>query len=122
MDYSEYNPIRSVDGKAILAPFMYQWNLEDVSASDAGRTEDTRMQKKRLRQVVSLELSWSNLTTKETNAILQAFNPEYIQVCYLSPLTDDYITAEFYVGNRSVPLRNARTGTWSNLSFNIIER
>ena len=43
----EFNPIKSVDGKACRCPSSYQWKLADVSASDAGRTEDTVMHKNR---------------------------------------------------------------------------
>lgn len=120
--YSELNPLRSVNGKAIKCPSSYLWKLEDISASDAGRTEDTVMHKKRLGQLVGLELSWQNISTIDVSEILQAFNPEYITVCYLDAMQGKYVTSEFYVGNRSAPMYNARKGLWSNLSFNIIER
>lgn len=120
--YDTYNPIRSVNGNAIKCPSSYLWKLEDVSASDAGRTEDIVMHKKRIGQVVALELSWKNVSTAEVSEILQAFNPEYITVCYLDAMQGKYITSEFYVGNRSAPMYNSFKGLWSNVSFNIIER
>ncbi len=123
MAYSGNNPIRSVDDKAIIkAPSSYLWKLEDVSAADAGRTEDTIMHKKRVGQIVGLELSWQNITTAEVSSLLQAFNPEYINVCYLDAMEGQYVTSEFYVGNRSAPMYNAVKGLWSNLSFNLIKR
>ena len=73
----DYNPIRSVDGAAIKCPSAYQWKLSDVSAADAGRTEDTVMDKMRIGQCVHLELSWQNLKNDEVSAILKAFNPVY---------------------------------------------
>lgn len=118
----ENNPIRSVDGKAVKCPSSYLYKLEDVSASDAGRTEDTVMQKKRLGQLVGIELSWQNIPTEDVSAILKAFNPEYITVCYLDAMAGEYVTSEFYVGNRSAPMYNATKDLWSNVSFNIIER
>ena len=42
---NNYNPIRSVNGVAVKPPSVYKWKLEDLSASDAGRTEDTVMDK-----------------------------------------------------------------------------
>lgn len=122
MAYSELNPIRSVNGKSIKCPSSYLWKLEDVSASDAGRTEDTVMYKKRIGQLVGIELSWQNIPTNEVSEILKAFNPEYITVCYLDAMQGKYVTSEFYVGNRSAPMYNAVKGLWSNVSFNIIER
>ena len=118
----EYNPIRSVDGHSVKCPSAYTWKLEDISSSDAGRTEDTKMDKMRIGQVVGLELSWKNLTTEEVSAILKAFNPEYIMVSYLDAMEGTYVESEFYVGNRSAPLYNAAKGLWSNVSFNLIER
>lgn len=122
MGTKQYNPIKSVDGRAVRCPSSYTWKLEDISASDAGRTEDTVMHKMRIGQVVGLELSWNGLTTAEVAAILQAFNPEYIQVDYLDAMRGKYVTSEFYVGNRSAPMYNARMGLWENVSFNLIER
>lgn len=118
----EYNPIRSVDGRAVQCPSAYTWKLEDISASDAGRTEDTVMHKMRIGQVVGLELSWQGITTEELSQILKAFNPEYITVKYLDAMKGDYLESEFYVGNRSAPMYNARKGLWQNVSFNLIER
>lgn len=122
MDARQYNPIKSVDGRAVQCPSSYTWKLEDISASDAGRTEDTVMHKMRIGQVVGIELSWNGVTTAEVAAILQAFNPEYIQVDYLDAMRGKYVTSEFYVGNRSAPMYNARKGLWENVSFNLIER
>ena len=120
--YDQYNPIRSVDGKAIRCPSSYKWKMQDISASDAGRTEDTKMDKKRIGQIRKLELEWQNISTSEVAAILQAFNPQYFQVCYLDALTGMYRTSEFYAGDRSSPMYNARLGVWTNVAFNIIER
>jgi len=120
--YDEKNPIRSVDGKYIKCPSSYLYKLEDVSAADAGRTEDTMMHKKRIGQVIGIELSWQNITTAEVSELLKAFDPEYIEVCYLDAKEGKFMTSQFYVGNRSAPLYNSRMGVWQNVSFNIIER
>ena len=117
-----YTPIRTVDGKAVKCPSSYQWKLEDVSASDAGRTEDTQMDNMRMGQVIGLELAWQNATIEEAAEVLQAFNPEYITVSYLDAMIGRWVEKEFYVGNRTAPLYNCTLGVWSNISFNIIER
>lgn len=119
---ADNNPIKSVDGKSVPCPSSYQWKLEDTSKADAGRTEDGKMHKNRIGQVVGIELSWQNITTAKASQILKAFNPEYITVNYLDPMAGGYKTLEFYVGNRSAPLCNAKKGLWSNVSFNIIDR
>ena len=120
--YSNHNPIRSVDGSAVACPSSYQWKLQDISSPDAGRVESGDMSKMRIGQVVAIELSWQNISTETASAILRAFNPEYISVSYLDPMAGKYLTAEFYVGDRSAPLYSSRTGLWSNIAFNIIGR
>lgn len=119
---SNYNPIRSVDGMAVICPSSYKWGLEDVSAPEAGRTENTVMDKMRIGQVVKLELEWKGLTIDEAAVILKAFNPEYIKVVYLDAMQGKFVTSEFYVGNRSAPLYGVSLGRWENITFSLIER
>ena len=119
---NDFNPIKSVDGVAIKCPSGYQWKLQDISESDAGRTEDTVMDKKRIGQCVKLELEWQNITIEEASELLKRFNPQYFKVCYLDAMQGKYVTREFYVGDRSAPLYNCRKGIWSSIAFNIIER
>lgn len=118
----DHNPIKSVGGVAIKAPSVYKWKLQDVSANDAGRTEDGTMDKMRIGQVVGIDLTWNNVTVEAASVILKAFNPEYISVSYLDAMAGKYLTEDFYVGDRSAPLYNCETGLWSNISFSIIGR
>ena len=130
MSTTNYNPIYSVGSTTnIPAPSSYVWKLEDISAPDAGRTEDGVMHKKRIGQVVGIELSWQNVTTAQAHTILTAFNPEYVNVRYIDPMSGDssnnYVVSDavtFYVGNRSAPMYNSKRGLWSNISFNLIDR
>lgn len=128
MSTSDYNPIYQVGSTTnIPQPSSYVWKLEDISAPDAGRTEDGKMWKKRIGQVVGLELSWQNVTTAQAHTILNAFQPEYVNVTYIDPMIgtaqNHYRnTINFYVGNRSAPMYNSKLGRWSNISFNLIDR
>ena len=108
--------------KDVRAPASYVWKLNDVSAADSGRTEDTKMYKNRVGQVVGIELSWTNLPTAEASAIINAFDAEYFYVEYLDLKAGGYVTSQFYCGDRTAPLYNAKLGLWSNVSFNLIKR
>lgn len=135
-NYDSNNPIRTVGvtqgtmsaitfgtpAKLARAPSSYIWKLEDISAADSGRTEDTTMYKNMVGQVVALELSWTNLGTAEASAILNAFNHEYLYVEYLDLITGGFTTKEFYVGNRSAPAYNVKLDVWQNVTFNLIQR
>jgi len=102
----DYNPIRSVGGSSVKAPSVYQWKLQDISASEAGRTEDGTMDKMRIGQVVGIELRWNYVDTDTASQILKAFNPEYVRVCYLDAMAGKYLTEDFYVGQSyRIPVR-----------------
>lgn len=122
MPDQQYNPIQSVGGVAVACPSKFDYKLSDVSAADAGRTEDGLMHKLRIAQKVHIELEWPYLTTAEASVILNAFNPEYINVTYLDPKANSYVTKKFYVGDRSAPSYSTAMGLWTNVAFNIIER
>ena len=123
MAASQYNPIQKVGNNTdIPCPSSYEWKLSDVSAADAGRTEDAKMHKMRIAQKVHIELAWNNITTAQASTILTAFNPQYIEVKYLDPKAGDFATKTFYVGDRSAPAYSTALGLWSNVAFNIIEQ
>lgn len=116
-----YNPIHSVGGVAIPVPSKYDWKLSDVSAADAGRTEDAKMHKMRVAQKVHIELEWQNVSDSDARTILTAFNPEYISVNYYDYKALAYQTKTFYVGDRSVSAYSRIKGI-GTISFNIIEQ
>lgn len=128
-DAYEYNPIRGVresgnNGEFIKVPppNKFEWGLQDLSQEGAGRTEDNVMHKMRSGQLVKITLAWNNVRTPNAAAILQGFNPEYIEVMYLSPFHGKYVTATFYVGDRKSILFNSKRGVWEQISFAITEK
>lgn len=114
----------TVDGVTIPDPSRYSYGLNDVSASQAGRTEDALMQKMRVAQKRKLELEWQNISPAKVSQILTAFNPEYVSVRYFDSMDNQYESRTFYVGDRSNVYYSfaTPTGTISTLKFNIIER
>lgn len=113
-----------VNGVAIKTPSSFSWGLQDVSDSASGRTQDAVMHKNRIAQKRKISLSWSNPTKEETAVILQAFNPEYIQVKYPDAMSGTDETRTFYVGDRTAPIKiwTLNNKRYSQISFNIIER
>lgn len=116
------NPIKTVNGVEIPQPDSYQWAEQDISASDAGRTEDTVMHKNRIGQTQQLQLEWKFVPISDAAVILKAFDPEYFTVEYLDAKAGGYISKEFYVGDRSAPLYNADSDRWESITFNLIAR
>ena len=113
-----------VNGTVIKTPSSFTWGLQDVSDSASGRTQDALMHKNRVSQKRKISLGWNNPTDKETAQILQAFNPEYIDVTYPDAMSGKEETRTFYVGDRSAPMKiwTVNNKRYSQISFNIIER
>lgn len=113
----------TVDGVDVKTPSSFTWGLQDISASESGRTDDTIMHKNRAGQKRTISLQWNGLTWQETATILQKFNPEYINVKYPDMLSGEYETRKFYVGDRTAPVKAWFVGKkiMETLSFDIIE-
>ena len=118
------NSLIVVDGVAMPQPYQYSWSLQDVSAPGAGRTEDALMHKDRVAQKRKLALAWRMKDTSVTAMILQAFNPEYVQVRYWDMLDNCYETRTFYSGDKDSPVKLWWVGRHliETISFDIIER
>lgn len=114
-----------VDDKLLPCPSSFTWGLQDVSASDSGRTQDALMHKNRVAQKRKLSIGWNAPDWEDTCAIIQAVNPEYIQVEYPDPLSGNkHEVRTFYVGDRSAPFKCWWIGNqrMEGVSFDFIER
>lgn len=110
-----------------LDPAVMTWGLQDISASDAGRVHDAdnRMYKMRTSQKRKISFTWNFPTAAQVSEILNAFNPEYIYVRYHDAMSNRLETRQFYVGDRTSPLKWYNIGNkgtrYATLTFDIIE-
>lgn len=115
-----------VNNVSFSPPDDYSWGLQDISASEAGRTQDANatMQKMLITQKRKVNIAWKNRTAEEVAALLQAFNHEYVNVTYHDAMTNAWETRTFYTGDKSSAYKQITQGTYvvSSLSFNLIER
>ena len=114
----------AVDGVAIKTPSSMSIGFQDVSASNAGRTQDALMHKNLVARKRKISLQWNGPSPAEAHAILVAFNPEYIAVTYYDPLDGATVTKTFYSGDKSAPVKSWSVGNrrYESISFDIIER
>lgn len=107
-------------------PASLTWGLQDISASDAGRTQSGYMYKMQVTQKRKLQLQWTLLTAAQASVILQAFNHEYFYCKYWDALNNRFETREFYVGDRTAPFQwfqlDKKGTKFATVSFDIIER
>ena len=113
-----------VDGVNMPCPSEYIFGLFDISAGESGRTDDTLMHKNRVGQKRKLQIAWVGKDWQTTAQILQAVNPEYVEVTYPDMMSGQYETRTFYVSDRTAPVR-----FWwidrkmiERISFDFIER
>jgi hypothetical protein len=123
MGLNHSNMLR-VDGVAIKSPSKMSISLQDVSAAGSGRTQDSLMHKNRVSQKWKIQLAWNNTSPADTASILTAFNPEYIDVEFMNPMTASRETRTFYVGDRSAPVKiwSVANKIYESVAFDIIER
>lgn len=121
---SNHTGMLVVDGTAVKSPSSMTIGFQDVSNSDAGRTQDALMHKNLVARKRKIDLAWSSPTPAEAHAILTAFYPEYIDVSYYDPLDGATVTRTFYSGDKSAPVKIWSTNNkrYESISFNIIER
>lgn len=112
-----------VDGVEMPTPSSFSWGLQDISASESGRTDDTIMHKNRVGQKRKLSLQWNAKDKATTAKILKAFNPEYISVTYPDAMSGNDETRTFYVGDRTASVKLWWVGKqlYESISFDIIE-
>ena len=88
------------------------------------RTDDALMHKNRVAQKRKLQVSWVGLDWQQTASIMQAVQPEYMDVTYPDMLSGTYETRNFYVGDRTAPVKFWFTHKkmMEEISFDFIER
>ena len=94
-----------VNGVSIKDPSEMTWGLQDISDSQSGRTQDALMWKNRVAQKRKLSCSWYGLRPAEASALLQAVNPEYMEITYFDAMGGSNQTRTFYIGDRSAPVK-----------------
>ena len=114
---NNHNILR-VDGVWIKSPSSLTWGKQDISASDAGRTDDTIMHKNKVGEKRTLDLAWNGPTPAEASA------PEYVNVTYWDTEDGKWETRVFYTGDKKAPVKiwTVNNKRYESVSFNIIER
>lgn len=114
-----------VDGVTLRDPSEMTWGLQDVSAHDAGRTEDALMHKNRVAQKRKLTCKWNGLRPEEAGPLLRAVNSEYMSVTYFDAMSGTSETRTMYVGDRTAAVKwwHGATGKiYGTVAFDFIER
>lgn len=112
------------------SPSEMSVSLQDVDAETTTRTADGSMHRDRIaggaQAKRKLNLTFPPMHGAAVSALLQAISGEFFWVEYPDPYTNAMRTAEFYAGDRSVPIYNFNLYNqgilWQHVSVNLIEK
>ncbi len=113
----------SVDGVEIRAPSAFKWGIQDISKPNAGRDLSGTMHKNRKCRKRKLTLAWNGLRHDVAEAVLKAFEKEYVSVVYPDAL-GDAAPRVFYSGDQEGDMYcwTVNKKLYSQISFSIVER
>lgn len=104
--------------------------LQDIDAATTTRSANGTMLRDRVvggaKAKRKIELEWPPLNAEKASMILQAIQAVFFYVKYPDPYTGEDRTAQFYAGDRSVPMYHhnlhGRGILWEGLKVNLIEK
>ena len=114
-----------INGQPMLVPDAEVGvSYEDLDSSDSGRDESGVMHRIPVRyKVSSWSFTYSHLTEEEKQYMESLF-PDAADFTFTHPDRLDSsvaVSCKAYRSKYGISWRNAKTGLWSNYSFNIIE-
>lgn len=98
--------------------------LDIDDGSSTVRTSDGTLNRDRIAVKRQIDMSWGVLKWAEASALLQAVSPVFFDVYYPDPMTGQYETKTFYVGNRPAPVAVAKGSEilWNDFTMTLTER
>lgn len=114
-----------INGKPMLIPDAdVGVSYEDLDSADSGRDESGVMHRFMVRNKVAVwSFTYSHITEEEKNYMESLFGSAAV-FSFTHPDREGSETAEVHQAYRSkyaISWKNARTGLWSNYSFQIIQ-
>lgn len=115
---------------ALPDPSKLDLGIQDIDAATTSRAADGTMLRDRVCGGATakrkLNLEWVYIDNPTAGAILQLIAPEFFWVKYPDPYSGTERIAEFYAGDRKLPMYNAtiKNGSilWENLTVDLIEK
>lgn len=114
---------------ALPDPSTFTVLLQDIDASTTTRSANGTMLRDRIvggeNAKRKLELAWPALRPEPAKRILQAIKDEFFWVRYPDPYSGEDRIAEFYAGDRTVPMYHYNLNgeiMWERIGVNLIER
>lgn len=108
-------------------PSKMDISIQTVSSPDAGRDQLGFMHVEYIATKYKIELEWLYPSPAKVKAVLAAIKPSksrpFFPVVFIDPVTNEEVTKNMYVGDRSVPYQMWGTNRkfFSRMAFSLIE-
>lgn len=88
------------------------------------RTADGTLSRDRVTVKRQIEMSWNAIPWASVSALLTAMQDVFFDFYYPDPMTGQYETKKFYVGNRPAPVAVENNGVlyWAGLKVTLTEQ
>ena len=113
--------INGVDMLPYIAQNGIKWQRNDIDGATAGRTMDGTMHRQRVTSKVRLDVTCLPLYSSDAATVLNAINPEYVEVEYTDPMKGLVVT-QMYSNNVPATYVDTYTNMWEGIAFPLIER
>lgn len=103
----------------------FKWTRNDIDGTDAGRTLDAEMHRNRVALKDRLDITCRLLLADEATIVLNAVQPEFVQVLYFSPMLGTEVTKTMYSNNIPATFcirKPDGAEWWSGITFPLIEK
>lgn len=112
-----------------LAPYIayngLKWTRNDIDAPNSGRdTQDGLMHRARVATKIRLDVTCKPLLQEEATIVLQAIQPEWLEVKYFDILAGAIVNKRMYSNNipATFLLQRGARQYWQGIAFPLIER
>lgn len=112
-----------IDGVDIPTPSTYDFNIEDLSSEETGRSLDGVMHKDVVAVKDYYTVTWKKLSAEDAALLLNLVDGKTsLTFTHVDPrFPNQFVIKEFYVGKRSGKAVNLRDGknTWSDITMQL---
>lgn len=110
-----------------IAAYPSQFTVTTLDLDDGEssvRTADGTLNRDRIAVKRQIEMNWGPLPWATISALLRSMENVFFPVTYPDPMTGQYETKTFYVGNRPTPFAVAKGSEimWNGLKVTLTEK
>jgi hypothetical protein len=111
----------TIGGRVMPTPSEFTANLMDISKAERNASGDMVIE--RITTKKKLQVKYTRISATDLSTILNAISPTQYPVTYLDPLSNNFVTAQFYCGDRSAVLTSFidNVAVYKDFSFDLIQ-